>query len=104
MRALFDEAGFLGMLNWTMLPHATDVWQKIGTEILPHISKKPRRAFIDLADPQKRTPADIRAALDTMLQLNSRIQITLGLNLSEASTELRLVLGDGTKVHLIDNL
>jgi len=27
-----------------------------------------------------------------------------GLNLSEASTELRLILGDGTKVHLIDNL
>jgi hypothetical protein len=91
LRSLFDSAAFLGMLNWTMLPHATDVWQKIGTEILPHISQKPRRAFVDLADPQKRTAADIKAALDTLLMLNSRIQITLGLNLSEALQVARVL-------------
>jgi hypothetical protein len=92
LRSLFDAAAFFGMLNWTMLPHVTEVWQKIGSEILPHISSKPRRAFIDLADPQKRTAADIKAALDTLLALNGRIQITLGLNLSEA-VQVARVLG-----------
>jgi len=82
--ASFDSASFLGLVNWTMLPHMTDIWQHVADEILPRLSKKPRRIFIDLADPKKRSQADIQSALAVLKKLNALTPVCLGLNFSEA--------------------
>ncbi len=80
-----EKATLIGLLNWTMLPYATDLWRKLGTEILPHLSKKPRRIFVDLADPKKRPRSDLSEAMSVLADLNSHAPVTLGLNGPEAA-------------------
>jgi len=79
-----EQADLLGLLNWTMLPHATAVWRGFAEEVLPRIQKKPR-VFIDLADPKKRTPAALLEAMNLLTQINQAgAPVTLGLNGAEA--------------------
>ncbi len=87
-----EQAELLGLLNWTMLPHATAVWRGFAEEVLPRIQKKPR-VFIDLADPKKRTPAALLEAMTLLTQINrAGAPVTLGLNGSEAR-QIAEVLG-----------
>jgi len=63
-RRLIDGATLIGMVNWTMLPHMSGIWDRMIAEVLPHGDAGPRRTlFVDLADPEKRTAEDIRDAL-----------------------------------------
>ncbi len=88
--ALCERASLVGMVNWTMLPHLTSIWQHAETEVFPLLSAKPRRVFVDIADPEKRDPADLRKSLRvlkrnwTPAEANGSTMVTLGLNLSEA--------------------
>jgi hypothetical protein len=98
LRLLFEEATLVGMLNWTMLPHLTDIWQKAADHIFPFLSRKPRRFFTDLADPQKRTESDLGAALAVLTRINTpkpglapALPVTLGLNLAEAQQVARVL-------------
>jgi len=81
---LLDHSTLISTNNWTMLQHMTEIWTKILTEVLPKISMKERLFFIDLADPEKRTHADILLALQTMEKLQGRVNVILGLNLKES--------------------
>jgi sugar/nucleoside kinase (ribokinase family) len=83
-----DEADLFGFVNWTMLPHMSDIWEKMRTEIVPGISKKPRKFFVDLADPEKRTHKDIAEAMAILAKFQGTFDVILGLNLKEASTIL----------------
>lgn len=91
LRRLCEEASLLGFLNWTMLPHLTDIWRKGSASLLPALSGKPRRLFIDLADPQKRDSADLREGLEVLARSNRLVPVTLGLNLSEAVQVARVL-------------
>jgi sugar/nucleoside kinase (ribokinase family) len=81
---MMDHAALLGLVNWTMLPHMTAIWEGLAAEILPHLSKADRIVFIDLSDPEKRLVDDLRAALETLRKINTHLHVVLGLNLSEA--------------------
>lgn len=89
---LLEEAQLIGLVNWTMLPHMTSIWNHLLKEILPQLTRHHRRLFVDLADPEKRTRADLRAALCTLTQFQSYLDVTLGLNLKEAE-QVAKVLG-----------
>ncbi|CAN5413158.1 hypothetical protein BH10PLA1_BH10PLA1_22440 [soil metagenome] len=89
---LLDGSSLIGMVNWTMLQHMNDIWNKILTDVLPKTAKKDRTFFIDLADPEKRTHADILSALQIMEKLQGKVNVILGLNLKE-SGEIVDVLG-----------
>jgi sugar/nucleoside kinase (ribokinase family) len=87
-----DESVLFGFVNWTMLPHMSDIWEKLRTEIMPKASKKPRKFFVDLADPEKRTHKDIEEALKILTKFQGAVDVILGLNLKEA-IEIASVLG-----------
>ena len=74
----------LGIKNWTMLPHMNNIWEGILTEVFPLLptdATHPRPiAFFDLCDPAKRTPADIRRAMELMVRFGSHFRVVLGLN------------------------
>jgi sugar/nucleoside kinase (ribokinase family) len=91
LTGMVDEADLFGFVNWTMLPHMSDIWEKLRTEIVPGVSKKPRKFFIDLADPEKRTPADIKQALEILAKFQGAFDVILGLNLKEAGTILEVL-------------
>jgi sugar/nucleoside kinase (ribokinase family) len=91
----FAAADLVGFVNWTMIPGMSKLWEALLREFtLPHGS--PRRwIFFDLADPEKRTPADIAAALDLIVAFEGSFDVILGLNEKEAY-EIAGVLGLNT--------
>ncbi|MEM6561976.1 MAG: PfkB family carbohydrate kinase [Planctomycetota bacterium] len=84
LKALLSDAQLIGMVNWTMLPHMTDIWEHLLDEVVPNLEQHDRKLFIDLADPEKRTDHDIRMALRTLTQFQKQIDVILGLNQKEA--------------------
>lgn len=83
---LLDETELLATVNWSMLPHMTDIWRSIVEQICPKLSKKERKPifFVDLADPEKREHQEIIVALDLLKSFNPYFNVVLGLNKKEA--------------------
>ncbi|MFH1694072.1 MAG: PfkB family carbohydrate kinase [Bacillota bacterium] len=81
-----SEADLFATVNWSMLPHMTDVWNKILKEIVPLLPKKAKKPifFIDLADPEKREAIEIHEALGLLKSFSSHFMVVLGLNKKEA--------------------
>jgi sugar/nucleoside kinase (ribokinase family) len=89
----FANASLVGLQNWTMLPHMSEIWEHVLAEICPQMPARPRHTlFLDLADPEKREAADIRHALDLIGRFQKYFDVYLGLNEKE-SLEIGLVLG-----------
>ncbi|HEX8236301.1 MAG TPA: PfkB family carbohydrate kinase [Abditibacteriaceae bacterium] len=80
-REAWQGSRFVAMVNWTMLPHLTELWQKIQADF-PGGERKV--LFFDLADPEKRTRGDIREALLTLAKFQGQHDVLLGLNEKEA--------------------
>jgi len=90
--AKFASADLVGFVNWTMLPHMSDIWAAVLTGICPGMNGPRRKLFVDLADPEKRTRADIARALDLVAAFQKHFDVILGLNEKEAF-EVSKVLG-----------
>jgi len=90
--ALFEESSLIALVNWTMLPAMSAIWQKIQSRVAPKLSGKKRWLFFDLADPAKRTPEDIARALKLISKFQKHFRVILGLNLPE-SRQIGEVLG-----------
>jgi hypothetical protein len=89
---LFAKADLAALVNWTMLPHMTAIFQALAKHILPELPPKPnRRFFFDLADPEKRLDSELNAALSTISDFERFGKVTLGLNLKEAEHVGRLL-------------
>lgn len=84
IRAIVESASLIGIVNWTMLGGVEGIWQGLINEVLPHVSSKRRRVFIDLSDPAKRTDTDLGRGLGLVSALNQHANVSLGLNLAES--------------------
>lgn len=89
----FSRADLIAMVNWTMLPYLTNVFNdlldKVLTSLPPHEN---RHFFFDLADPAKRSEGDIRTVIRIISRYQAHGAVTFGLNLSEAQ-QIYNVLG-----------
>lgn len=97
--AKFATADLVGFLNWTMLPYMSDVWQVLLAELCPALAGERRLLFFDLADPEKRTRADLCRALNLISAFGQYFKVILGLNEKEArevAKALRLPRARGT--------
>jgi hypothetical protein len=83
---IIDENQLLGMENWTMLPHMSDIWEGMISEVFPLLDEKKKKpyAFFDLADPEKRTKEDIVDAMELISKFEEKFHTILGLNEKEA--------------------
>jgi sugar/nucleoside kinase (ribokinase family) len=90
--ALFEESSLIALVNWTMLPAMSAIWQKIQSRVAGKLTGPKRWIFFDLADPAKRTPEDIAAALKLITKFQKHFRVILGLNLQE-SRQIGEVLG-----------
>ena len=79
----WEASQFVGIVNWTMLPHMTALWKELLAH-LPHDGSARKTVFFDLADPEKRSRADILEALDTVALFQEGHEVILGLNEKEA--------------------
>jgi sugar/nucleoside kinase (ribokinase family) len=93
--AHFTGADFVAFVNWTMLPYMSDIWEAVLKEVCPANHLPRRRLFIDLADPEKRTPPDIQRALGLIAAFEQYFDVIFGMNEKE-SGEIGRVLGLNT--------
>jgi hypothetical protein len=96
-RAGLASADLVALVNWTMIPHMSAIFAGLVDTVLPGLPPRPagapaRRFFFDLADPEKRTREDLRAALGLIGRFEAFGAVTLGLNLKEAQ-QVAAVLG-----------
>lgn len=79
---ILDSVTAIAMVNWSMLPNMTDIWQwLLELPLNPESSQK--ILFIDLADPKKRSREDILRAFTLLQKLQRKFTVILGLNYSE---------------------
>lgn len=95
--AKFGSSDLVAFVNWTMLPYMSDLWESLVGEICPSMGGPRRKIFFDLADPAKRTPADISRALNLIIQFEKHFDVILGLNEKEGN-EVAKVFGFSEKV------
>jgi len=89
---LVQRSKLIGLANWTMLNKIETVWSHIHELLAAAPTAQRKKIFVDLADPAKRTAADIRGALSLLSKMQDAADVILGLNLSEA-TQVLEVLG-----------
>jgi hypothetical protein len=77
-------AGALAMVNWTMVPAMTAIAKFFVEEILPACPGGKRSFLFDLADPEKRSRAELVEFLHLLPSFGEFGTAILGLNLREA--------------------
>jgi hypothetical protein len=90
--SIFAASSLIAIVNWTMLPHMTAIFQKVLKHIAPKLTGEKRWLFFDLCDPAKRTREDIEKLLSTISKFQKNFRAVLGLNLGE-SRQIGEVLG-----------
>ena len=92
IKTIFAHADLVAPVNWTMTPYMNEIWQNL-LKVLPKTEGKQKPIFfVDLADPEKRKPEDIREAMELIQKFTPYYRVALGLNRKEAS-EIASVLG-----------
>lgn len=99
----FTQSDLVGFVNWTMLTSMSDIWSAVLKEICPQMKGPRRKLFFDLADPEKRTPADISRALELIAGFQKYFDVILGLNEKEGH-EIGANLGLKTSNHSPEGL
>jgi ketohexokinase len=84
LKKILASANLVAMTNWTMIPAMQEIWHKLAEQIAES-PLQDRKFFVDLADPEKRTPGDVRAAMKSLTILQQGVDVILGLNLKEAA-------------------
>jgi sugar/nucleoside kinase (ribokinase family) len=92
LQKLVHEAALIGMVNWTMLPFVSQLWQSMHREMLKGGKFRDKFFFADLADPAKRARSDLLKAMKVLSAMHKDVKVVLGLNLSEA-VQVAAVLG-----------
>ncbi|HYE33395.1 MAG TPA: hypothetical protein VEH27_18370 [Methylomirabilota bacterium] len=80
----FLESELVAFVNWTMAPFMTSIWRRALAEYGTKLGATRRMMFFDLADPAKRTPADLLEALNVIREFQKHFDVALGLNEKEA--------------------
>lgn len=84
LKNIFSSSDLVATVNWTMTAYMNDIWKGLLQLISPAEGVKPF-FFVDLADPGKRNPEDIREALEIIGEFSAYYRVILGLNRKEAS-------------------
>ncbi len=85
LKLAFAAADCISMVNWTMIPYLSEVFNDFLEKLLPSLPENPERIFFfDLADPEKRSRKDLRAVLDIIGKFEAYGKVILGLNYREA--------------------
>ncbi|ADE55777.1 PfkB family carbohydrate kinase [Coraliomargarita akajimensis] len=85
IKQLFSRADCISMVNWTMIPYLSEVFEDLLEKLLPTLPANPERIFFfDLADPEKRSRKDLRRVLQIIGRFEAFGKVILGLNYREA--------------------
>lgn len=88
---LLAGSELVAFVNWTMLPHMTEIWRQMTATLLPKLPVREPKPwiFFDLADPEKRTAEELAEAVQWIGAFGSHFRPVLGLNRKEATEVAR---------------
>ena len=75
--------GLIGLVDWSNLPHSSDIWQGICAEVLPHLPPADRLYFFDLTDLSKKPDIEIMEVLEIIGDYTKFGEVVLSLNEKE---------------------
>lgn len=94
---LYTDCHLIGMVNWSELDYATELWQRIFDEVVMKRDQRlPAVCFFDLADCSRRARHEVMKVLQLINQFTSTSRVILSLNLNEASHVYNLLQGDSS--------
>lgn len=80
---ILAKAQTIALVDWSNLPHCSEIWKGISEEIIPQLPDAKPAIFFDIADPSK--PEDqIKEMLQIIAGFSGCANTTLGLNENEA--------------------
>lgn len=85
LREELGASALFAAVNWTMLPHMTEVWRAMLVQLLDPPPAPGPLAFFDLADPAKRSRAELVEAVRAIEAFGKAARSILGLNRKEAA-------------------
>lgn len=82
---LIRDADFISAVNWGKLPHVGEIWSYVA-ERVGVLGRKPKSIpfFMDLAEFESRSEADVQDLLDRLKKITSHCTTLLSFNLKEA--------------------
>jgi hypothetical protein len=93
LAGLVQASDLFGFSNWSMILGMNAIWRGFLEEVAPLLNPAGKIAFFDLADPEKRTQADLAQALSLIRAFSAAgFQGVLSMNLKEAG-EIGAALG-----------
>lgn len=82
---LMGPCAMIALVDWCNLPLATDIWRGILKDVVPRLdSSYERQFFFDLADPSKKSEAEILQVMEVISGYSAYGEVILGLNENEA--------------------
>jgi len=100
---ILNPCQMVALVDWCNLPLATDVWQGLLKDVIPQLGDDiQRQYFFDLADPGKKSVAEIRKVTGVISRYEAYGAVTLGLNENEAYRLYHTLIGktEGQRVNL----
>ena len=93
---LFSGKDLIGLLNWSEVDYAGDVWRGLLTEILPAIPPQSVKPYglVDLSDCSAKTPEELLDMLDMLRAFNQYWRVILSLNRNESGVLYRMLTGN----------
>lgn len=92
LAAMLEEMELIGCVNWTMLPNMNSILKGLGGLLAKRSSRA--KLFIDLTDPRKRSPEDIKEVLMILKDMQDGVDVILGLNEEESNQVAIVLFGD----------
>ena len=80
IKKLFTESSLVALVNWTMVPAMSDIWEKALALLAAAGGTTGTRFFFDLADPEKHDDAAVAAACKLLSRIQQYGSTILGLN------------------------
>jgi len=97
-KEIYLQSQLVAAVDWVNLPYATDIWRGLLNEIVRPSGHLSKRFLFDLADPSRKSNAEIREALEVISAFSEFGEVALGLN----ENETNLVYAALNEVELAD--
>jgi len=92
LKNAWATSNLIALTNWTMLIHQTDIWKRLLKDMAGVKAPAGATLFIDLADPEKRSAAEISDAVKFLKNFRGSHKVVFGVNQKE-SMEVSAAIG-----------
>lgn len=104
LRKISQEVALIALVDWSNLPHATNLWHGVLTDLLHEDDENRLSIFFDLADPSKKSDFQIMEVLELINSFGALTKVTLGLNENEVIQIYQTICRDKMQSSALEDL